>query len=369
MTATLARTPLFDWHVARGGRMADFAGWSMPIVYTSIVAEHQATRTAVGLFDISHMGRLRFDGAASGAFLESLLSRRALDMQPGQVRYSLVTNDAGGILDDVLVYQLQAADDTLYHLLVVNASNREKILAWVRPKLPAYVRCTDQTQATGMVAVQGPRALEIAQPLVAAPLAPLKYYHAVETVVADQPAVASRTGYTGEDGCELIVPAAAVPELWAALIAAAERVGGAPAGLGARDTLRLEAGMPLFGHELSEQVNPLTAGLQFAVNLRGRSFPGRDALVEAMQYGAEQVRVGLALEGKRVPREGHPILSGGRAVGQVTSGTFSPTLERPIAMGYVEAGHSAVGTHLEVDIRGRGEAATVVALPFYRRPR
>jgi aminomethyltransferase len=280
-----------------------------------------------------------------------------------------VTNDSGGILDDVLVYQLPAADGTLYHLLVVNAGNREKILAWMRPKLPAYVRLSDQTQTTGMVAVQGPRALEIAQPLVEAPLDALKYYQAVETRAAGEPAVASRTGYTGEDGCELIVPAAALHRLWARLLEAAEAAGGGPAGLGARDTLRLEAGMPLYGHELSEQVNPLTAGLHFAVNLRGRSFPGRDALVEAAQYGAEQVRVGLALEGKRVPREGYPILSGGRSVGQVTSGTFSPTLDRPIAMGYVEAGQSAVGTHLEVDIRGRGEPATVVALPFYRRPR
>jgi len=369
MADTAARTPLYDWHVARGGRMVDFAGWAMPIIYSSIVAEHQATRTTVGLFDISHMGRLRFDGAASGAFLESLLTRRVLDMQPGQVRYSLVTNESGGILDDVLVYQLRAADGSLYHLMVVNASNREKILGWIRPKLPAYVRCTDQTAASGMIAVQGPQALEIAQPLVEAPLTSLRYYHAVETRLAGKAVVASRTGYTGEDGCELIVPAESLPSVWQALSDAAAAVGGMAAGLGARDTLRLEAGMPLYGHELSEQINPLTAGLHFAVNLRDRAFPGRDSLVEAVQYGPEQMRVGLALQGKRVPREGFAVLAGGRVVGQVTSGTFSPTLDRPIAMAYVDVTQSVAGTELEVDIRGRGEPAEVVALPFYRRPR
>ena len=253
--------------------------------------------------------------------------------------------------------------------MVVNASNREKILGWIRPRLPAYVRCTDQTAASGMIAVQGPRALEIAQPLVEAPLTSLRYYHAVETRLAGQAVVASRTGYTGEDGCELIVPAESLPSVWQALSDAAASVGGMAAGLGARDTLRLEAGMPLYGHELSEQVNPLTAGLHFAVNLRDRAFPGRDSLVEAVQYGPEQMRVGLALQGKRVPREGFAVLAGGRVVGQVTSGTFSPTLDRPIAMAYVDVTQSVAGTELEVDIRGRGEPAEVVALPFYRRPR
>jgi aminomethyltransferase len=181
--------------------------------------------------------------------------------------------------------------------------------------------------------------------------------------------VASRTGYTGEDGCELIVPAESLPSVWQALSDAAAAVGGMAAGLGARDTLRLEAGMPLYGHELSEQVNPLTAGLHFAVNLRDRAFPGRDSLVEAVQYGPEQMRVGLALQGKRVPREGFAVLAGGRVVGQITSGTFSPTLDRPIAMAYVDVTQSVAGTELEVDIRGRGEPAEVVALPFYRRPR
>lgn len=365
MTSSLSRTPLYDWHVGHGGRMVDFAGWSMPVQYASIVAEHQATRTNIGLFDVSHMGRLRFDGAGARDFLDCLVTRSVRDLKPGRVRYSLVTNESGGILDDVLVYHLQDAAGGSYYLMVVNASNRQKILDWLRPRLAtaAGVQLSDVTLDWAMIAVQGPRALAAAQRLVETELHRLKYYQAAETRIAGHGGIASRTGYTGEDGCELIVGSAAAAGIWEALIAA----GATAAGLGARDTLRLEAAMPLYGHELSEDTNPFQAGLAFAVDLEGRSFPGRDALVRAKDDPRLARRIGLELDGKRPAREGNAILLAGRPVGRVTSGTLSPTLAHPIAMGYVEPEAAAPGLRLSVDVRGQMLDARVVELPFYRR--
>ncbi len=279
-TTELLKTPLFDWHAAHGGRMVDFAGWSMPVQYTSIVAEHNATRTAATLFDVSHMGRFRFTGPGAQSFLDGLATRRVSDLQTGQVRYSLITNDQGGILDDVLIYHLPHAEGGTYFGMVVNASNREKIVRWIDDHLGdrGDVRFTDVTLATAMIAVQGPRALELLQPHIQFDLASMKYYHAVELSVQEKTTVVSRTGYTGEDGFELIVPASIAADLWEKLINDGESIGVQPAGLGARDTLRLEAGMPLYGHELTEETTPLEAGLGFAVNLEDRNFPGADAL-------------------------------------------------------------------------------------------
>ncbi len=359
-------TPLHDWHVAQGGRIVDFAGWAMPVQYASIVDEHHATRTAAGVFDISHMGRLRFDGPGAGEFLDRLVTRRTSDMQTGQIRYGLVTNDAGGILDDVLVYRLQDAGGGTYWLLVVNASNRQKILSWLAPRLADRrdVLMTDVTLQWGMIAVQGPRALELAQPLVEADLAKFKYYTGAETRISGHGGIASRTGYTGEDGCELIVGNRAIVEVWQALVDA----GATPCGLGCRDTLRLEAAMPLYGHELSESITPWQAGLAMAVNLEGRSFPGHDALAK-LQHEPTRIRVGIELDGKRVPREHFAVLRDGHPVGETTSGTFSPTLGKSIAMAYVDAACAAARTEVAIDIRGRAESGRVVPLPFYRRPK
>ena len=361
----LLETPLNAWHAAHGGRLVDFAGWSMPVQYTSIVAEHTATRTAAGLFDISHMGRLRFDGAGANAFLDGLVTRRISDLKPGGIRYGLVTNEAGGILDDVLVYHISDAAGGTYYLMVVNASNREKILEWIRPRLVGLddVVLTDATRDWAMIAVQGPRAIELAQPLVDTSIAAMKYYTGVECRISGHGGIVSRTGYTGEDGCEIILGDAAVTSVWQQLIDA----GATPAGLGCRDTLRLEAAMPLYGHELSESINPFTAGLAYAVNLEGRCFPGAAALAKFKDDPSLPVRVGLELESKRVPREGFAITAGGQRVGETTSGTFSPTLNKPIAMGYVPRKYSEPGTTLGIDIRGREEPARVVKLPFYRR--
>lgn len=363
--STLAKTPLHDWHAAHQGKMVDFAGWSMPVLYSSIVEEHQAARTSAGLFDISHMGRLRFDGEGSAAFLDRLLTRRVADMSVGKIRYSLVTNEAGGILDDVLVYHLQEANGTSFHLLVVNASNREKIIAWVQRHLSTAkeVSFRDITFDTAMIAVQGPQALNIAQPFVGEPLGAFGNYCGANTTIANQVGIASRTGYTGEDGCELILPADCALNLWEQLL----KAGGKPVGLGARDTLRLEAAMPLYGHELSEQINPYQAGLSFAVNLANREFLGRDALSRFQGDPSLPHRIGLELVSKRVPREHFPVFQGDAVIGEVTSGTFSPTLQKSIAMAYVPPGSATVGTELAIDIRGSRESARVVTLPFYTR--
>lgn len=368
MTGELSRTALCDWHQEHGARMVDFAGWLMPVQYTSIVDEHKATRAAAGLFDISHMGRLRFDGAGAAALLDRLLTRRVTDMQVGQIRYSLVTNESGGILDDVLVYHLEKPSGARYHLLVVNASNREKIVNWIGQQLRPDddVQILDRTLDTAMIAVQGPEAVAIVDSLVGCDVAKLGYYTGVVTQQMRKPCIVSRTGYTGEDGCELIVKSDEALQVWQNLLLAG-RGKIVPAGLGARDTLRLEAGMPLYGHELDERIDPFTAGLRFAVNLKGRQFVGSEALARVEHDTARPKRIGLELLSRRVPREQYDVLRGSERVGQVTSGTFSPTLEKPIAMAYVRPEASQVGTELQVDVRGKLEPARVVSLPFYSR--
>ena len=369
MNATLAQTPLYDWHVAHGGRMVEFAGWSMPLQYTSIVEEHLATRRAAGLFDISHMGRLRFDGPAAAALLDSLVTRDVSALRPQRDCYALVTNEQGGVLDDVVIFHLRDATGGAYYLMVVNAGNREKIAAWVdmHGHQTLEAQWMDVTSLWAMIAVQGPRAIELAGPLVDCDLGSMPYYAAHETEIAGHGGIVSRTGYTGDDGLELIVGSGAARDIWESLIEAGRPMGAVAAGLGCRDTLRLEAGMPLYDHELSEQIDPFQANLSFAVDLDKGAFIGHNALVELSKQSDRPRRIGLELDGKRIARQGYSVLAGGAAVGHVTSGTFSPTLEKPIAMAYVDAAYSQVGTELAVDIRGRAEPARVVKLPFYRR--
>jgi aminomethyltransferase len=368
--ATLQQTALHDWHVEHGGKMVDFAGWSMPIQYGSIVDEHVATRTAVTLFDVSHMGRLRFHGAAAAGFLDGMVTRRIADMQDGQIRYGLMTNHEGGILDDVLVYRLAEPGGTSHFSMVVNASNRGKILAWLHAQQPAHVGMTieDLTTVTCMIAVQGPSSIKLVQPLLDCDLAGLAYYRGCYCRFDHIPITCSRTGYTGEDGCELVVPAAKARSIWETLMRGGAGLGIRAAGLGARDTLRLEAAMPLYGHELREDINPVQVGLDFAVNLKDHTFIGRTAIVAAKKNDASlSHRVGLRLEGKRVPREGYSIYAASEQIGVVTSGTYSPTLDYPIAMGYVPRRYAVPRTVLHVDLRGRRIPAMLVELPFYRR--
>ncbi len=370
-TEKLAQTPLHDWHVQHGGRMVDFAGWSMPVQYSSIVDEHTATRTAGGLFDISHMGRLGIYGPDAAKFLDAMVTRRIADMKPGQIRYGLVCNADGGILDDVLVYrwdgQLASMPEPPAFHMVVNASNRSKIVDWLTDRQIEFAaRVEDLTPSTAMIAVQGPRTIEKTDPLCDCELTALRYYRGIASRVLGHDAYVSRTGYTGEDGCEIICPQEDALEIWETLLNALGEVGGCAVGLGARDTLRLEAGMPLYGHELSENITPLQAGLDFAVNLTGRDFIGRDALLSGTQ-DTRPVRVGLQMEGRRPARDGCPVMDEEQPVGTVTSGTFSPTFERPLAMAYVKPSAAAIGTPLVVDVRGTHLPATVVPLPFYER--
>jgi aminomethyltransferase len=355
------RTALYDRHVALKARVVPFAGWDMPVQYAGVIAEHKAVRSAAGVFDVSHMARLSFGGPDALPLLESVFTNSVATMKDGQVRYGLICNDAGGILDDVLVYKWPYG-----YAMVVNASNREKIVGWLhRHAAGKDVQVQDQTDATTMVAVQGPKAVELVRGMFADDVARLKYYYAQPTRYRDKGCVVSRTGYTGEDGFEVMLPNALGGELWDELLAK----GAVPCGLGARDTLRLEAAMPLYGHELTEGIDPIQAGLGWAVKLDKDDFIGRRPLVMAKELiGQRPTRVGLELEGKRAAREGCSIqLGDGGVGGTVTSGSYAPFLEKSIAMGYVVPGSAGVGTRLTVDIRGTAAPAVVVALPFYKR--
>lgn len=343
--------------------MVDFAGWDMPVQYASIVAEHQAVRKQVGLFDISHMGRLRFSGPDAFRFLNFLTTNNVRNLDVGEIQYSLIVNERGGILDDILVYRFPD-----HYLMVVNASNRQKILDWIQDRREDYdFTLEDLTFSHAMLALQGPRSEQILNPLVDIDLKQIRYYRGAGAHALEQSVLVSRTGYTGEDGFEIIIPAEFGLPLWETLMEAGAPHGILPCGLGCRDTLRLEAAMPLYGHEMNEQVDPYTAGLGFAVKLDKGPFVGRQSLEEIKQRTDRRKRVGLELEGKRIAREGALLFSGDAQVGQVTSGTFSPTLEKAVAMGYLPPNLASVGTSLEADIRGTRVPAKVVPLPFYKR--
>lgn len=357
------QTELHDWHQANGGRLVDFAGWAMPIQYRSIIDEHVATRTKATLFDVSHMGRIDIRGSDAESFIDGLTTRKIAGMAPGRIRYSLVCNEDGGILDDILVYNHPSGAGE--YLLVVNASNREKILAWLEQhRQTRDVQIDDRTTATTMIAVQGPLAVEIVQQHLQPGFAELKYFQSRIDAFDGQQVLVSRTGYTGEDGCELIVDRGSGATIWEAL-AAHDQV--SPAGLGARDTLRLEAAMPLYGHELTEEINAADTDLGFALSLKDREFIGRDAIQAALEDPSRMTRAGFLLEGKRAAREGSEILLNGKKIGYVTSGTFSPTLQRPIAMGYIQREHLKLDTEVSVDVRGRTIPGVISKLPFYKR--
>jgi len=330
----------------------------MPVQYSGIIEEHRAVRTASGLFDIGHMARVAFDGADALAVLEQCFTNSLGTMKDGQVRYGLVCNERGGILDDILVYRFGQKFEA-----VINASNREKIVGWLALRGEGRdFAVRDRTFETAMIALQGPKAVDLIRGILDDDPTALKYYFARPTAFRGQPATVSRTGYTGEDGFELSVPNELAQAAWNELI---DR-GAVPCGLGARDTLRLEASMPLYGHELSELIDPVAAGLAWAVKSDKGDFFGRDAIANADP--GRSFRIGLTLDGKRAAREGSTIHTvAGEAVGVVTSGSFVPHLERSIAMGYVPLAHMAIGTSLQVDLRGTKVPATVTKMPFYSR--
>lgn len=376
---SLEKTPLHAFHVRHHGKFVDFTGWELPIYYEGqgIHAEHKQVRTSCGMFDVSHMGRVRVHGRHARRFVERLCTRRISDMQVGQCRYALVLNEQGGIKDDILVYRMDDDD----FLLVVNASNRVKLLEHFQAiQGDLVIKIEDRTMKTAMVAIQGPRAMELIGKM-SKEIPTLKRYRFVEKSYLVVKLIVSRTGYTGEDGVEVILPAGMVDMALKLLLKDADPSAAEglvkPAGLGARDTLRLEAGMPLYGNELREDINALATGLDFAINLdkaddeRGEPFIGLEALQATKAAGGPASKlVGLFVEGKRTPRSHMPITHNGETVGEVTSGCASPTLDRVIAMGYVPVGLSAVGTKVGIDI-GRGTVleAEVASLPFYKAPK
>lgn len=356
----LLRTALYDGHVAAGARMVPFGGWLMPIQYRGIIAEHLAVREAVGLFDLSHMGRLRFPGEGGRRLLQRLSTNNIDALEPGRAQYGLLCNERGGILDDTVAYNLGD-----HHLLVVNASNRPKVLDWIgrQPGADA-VEVEDTTLGTVMLGLQGPRAEAFLQGLTELELAGLGYYAGAQGRVAGIEALVARTGYTGEDGFELVVPAAEGPRLWALLAARTEPAGATLCGLGARDTLRLEAGMALYGHEISEETNPYEAGLGRVVKLDKGEFVGRAALEALSTVPPKRRLVGFQMVDNGVPRQGYPIVDAeGAAVGEVSSGTHSPTLKRNLGLAYVAAKRAQPGAGVRVVVRERPLRALVVALP------
>ncbi len=357
----LQRTPLRDFHAAHGARLVDFAGWEMPVQYRSILEEHKAVRRTAGLFDVSHMGEVDVQGPAAGRFLNHLVTNDVAKLFPGRVLYSPMCQPDGGVVDDLLVYMRGAED----YFLCINAGNIAKDLAWIRAQAAAFdVKITDRSADYALLAVQGPKAAEIVQSLTGAKLGLVKYYHFSEATVAGVHCLASRTGYTGEDGFELYHAAADAPALAEALLAAGLPHGLELAGLGARDSLRLEAGYPLYGHEITAEISPLTAGLGWTVKLdKGADFVGRAALLaEKTQGGARRV-VFFRTGDRRIVRADTPVLdAAGAPVGRVLSGTLSPILNEAIGSALVPA--AAAAAPLAVDIRGTKLPLQVVKPPF-----
>ncbi len=358
------RTPLYQQHVDAGARMVEFAGWQMPVQYTSIVAEHHAVRTAAGIFDVSHMGEIEISGAAAEDCCCRLFSNDASRLAPGRAQYSLIVNEEGGTVDDIIVYRLEAER----FFVCVNAANAAKDFAWIDERAPAGATIKDVSAEYALLALQGPAAVSVVEQLTGAEgSSDLPERFCVGRVeVASVPVLLARTGYTGEDGFEMFVPAQAATQLWRAVLDAGRQQGVVPVGLGARDTLRLEASLPLYGHELGEDINAYEAGLGWAVKLNRPHMTGYGALASVRETGPRRRLLGLEVEGG-IARNGHMVVAGEKTVGTVTSGSHCPTLGKALALALVEADSPREG--LAVDVRGKARGVRVTDLPFYVRQR
>ena len=360
------QTTLYQTHLDLGARMVPFGGWDMPVQYSGIINEVNAVRTQAGIFDVSHMGRLYISGEKAAPFLDRVLTGSASNLRIGRARYCLICNEAGGVIDDTIFYRLGEEE----FLLIPNAGNRPAVLDWFNHRISAEfnggVTMDDRTVESGLVALQGPRAASMLDTICrladGSPPSSLRFFTWGEGTLMDRQVFVGRTGYTGEDGFELSMSCPDVVPVWSALVEA----GSLPCGLGARDVLRLEAGLPLHGHEIDPETSPIEAGLDRFVRREG-DYIGQPALAQQREQGTERRLVGLTLPGRSAPRADYTIHFEDRQVGRVTSGSFSPTLDTSIAMGYVLAGYSEAGALLEVDIRGRRASAEVVTLPFYSR--
>jgi len=362
-------TALHDTHVSLGGRMVPFGGWDMPVQYpTGILAEVKAVRTATGVFDVSHMGRLYLSGPKATEFLDWVLTGSASTLRVGRARYCMICNEKGGVIDDTIFYRL--AEDR--YLLVPNAGNRPAVVAWFQRWIDEKFSpggtpgCTieDATETTGLIAFQGPGTPGVIDKLADITLSEMRPFSWTESAIQGAPVLVGRTGYTGEDGFEMLVQGNAVVKVWTALTSS----GAIPCGLGARDVLRLEAALPLHGHEIDEETTPIEAGLDRFVRF-DKEYVGSDVLKDQQENGVQRRLVGFTLPGRSAPRAGYRLLHQGETIGSVTSGSYSPTLDTSIGMGYVLERYAEPGAALDLDIRGRTVRVTVTALPFYTRPR
>ncbi|HEU4402808.1 MAG TPA: glycine cleavage system aminomethyltransferase GcvT [Candidatus Polarisedimenticolia bacterium] len=363
--APLKKTPLSDLFREMGARLVDFAGWEMPVQFSSLLEEHRAVRGAAGVFDVSHMGEIEVRGRSALAVVQRLTCNDAARLAPGQAQYSALTTESGTFVDDILVYRRGPE----HFLLVVNASNTGKDFDWIAARAAGEVEVVNVSARWAQIAVQGPRAQDILKSVAPLDWAPIRYYHFVEAELLGGPALVSRTGYTGEDGFEIYLPPPKAPDLYRAILRAGTPLGLLPCGLGARDTLRLEAGMPLYGNDIDETTTVLEAGLGGVVRFEKGEFLGREALLRQKSAGVSRSLKGFEMIDPGIARHGYQVKVNGEAIGLVTSGSFAPHVRKNIGLTYVPSRQDGVGTRIQIDVRGRDAAAVIVPTPFYRRPR
>ena len=359
----MKRTPLYAMHRRAGAKMVEFAGWAMPVQYRGVIDEHRAVRLRAGLFDVSHMGEIDVRGPAALDLCQKVTANDLSRLQPQQAQYNLLMNEKGGVVDDVVCYRF----DANHFLICVNAVNQKKAFDWFKKQARDGVELNDLSASYAQLALQGPMAETILQPLTEVKLGEIRPFFFASGEVTSVGCLIARTGYTGEDGFELYCDSTEVERLWTALIAMGAPLGLEPAGLGARDTLRLEKGYPLYGHELDDTTTPLEAGLEWVVKWSKGPFMGREALLQQKAQGISRKLVGLELLEPGIARHGHALFKNDKSVGQVTSGTRSPTLGESIALAYVASEETELNNSMEVEIRGRRIATKVVQVPFYRR--
>lgn len=365
LSEQLKRTPLFDDYASYGGKTIDFGGWELPVQFSSIKEEHEAVRTKAGLFDVSHMGEIIVTGSSSEAFLQKIMTNDVSKLVNGQAQYTAMCYEDGGIVDDLLVYKVE--DN--HYLLVVNAGNIEKDFDWMKQFVTEDVELVNKSDEYGLLALQGPLAQEILQKLTSKPLDEIGFFRFANNVeVAGKSVLISRTGYTGEDGFEIYASSNDVRDLWSDILKAGKEDGLLPCGLGARDTLRFEACLPLYGQELSKDISPLEAGLGFVVKLKKeQDFNGKAVLADQKENGVPRKSIGIEMIDKGIPRTGYPVYAGETQVGIVTTGTQSPTLKKNIGLVLIDATFAEIGKELEVEIRNKRLKAVTVATPFYKR--
>ncbi len=364
----MKKTPLYDRHIALGAKIIDFGGWAMPVQYTNVIEEHNATRTKAGLFDICHMGEIEVKGPQALDLLQWLLSRNIGGQAIGQIKLSVLTNEKGGIIDDVTVYRLGER----HYLIVTNAGTKDKDLSWIETQRKVRglsdVEIVDNSDRTGKIDLQGPLSQTILQNIAFDDLAPLTYYHAKDTKLMNIRALVSRSGYTGEDGFEIYAESRRIGEIWDKLLEIGAPSGLKPVGLGARDTLRLEAGMMLYGNDMDETITPLEVVYGWVTNLE-KDFVGSSALKELKEKGLTRKLVGFEMEERGIARHGYKVFKDGTEVGVVTSGTYTPTLQKAVGLAFVPVLCSTPGTDILIQIRDHHARARIVGLPFYRRPK